>query len=120
VNIINSLFKFDCLPAFADHITFQLCKSFVGVFLKPTHKGFGNEFIWCVFMDELIRNVKNCKRTGQNLNAKEVSDLFGIGQHRLREIVREDYGNKYHLMSGRTIKIKRKQFGEFIDNVEQI
>ena len=28
------------------------------------------------------------------LNIKEASDLFGIGQHRLREIVREDYGNK--------------------------
>ena len=27
VNIINSLFKFDCLPAFSDHITFQLCKT---------------------------------------------------------------------------------------------
>lgn len=54
------------------------------------------------------------------LNIKEASDLFGIGQHRLREIVREDYGNKYHLMLGRTIKIKRKQFEEFIDNVEQI
>ena len=27
------------------------------------------------------------------LNIKEASDLFGIGQHRLREIVREDYGN---------------------------
>ena len=48
VNIINSLFKFDCLPVFADHITFQLCKSFVGVFLKPTHKGFWNKFIWYV------------------------------------------------------------------------
>lgn len=54
------------------------------------------------------------------LNIKETSDLFGIGQHRLREIVREDYANKYHLMLGRTIKIKRKQFEEFIDNVEQI
>lgn len=54
------------------------------------------------------------------LNIKEASDLFGIGQHRLRAIVREDYGNKYHLMLGRTIKIKRKQFEEFIDNVEQI
>lgn len=54
------------------------------------------------------------------LNIKEASDLFGIGQHRLREIVREDYGNKYHLMLGRTIKIKRKQFEEFINNVEQI
>lgn len=54
------------------------------------------------------------------LNIKEASDLFGIGQHRLREIVKEDYGNKYHLMLGRTIKIKRKQFEEFIDQVEQI
>ena len=54
------------------------------------------------------------------LSVQEASDLFGIGQHRLREIVREDYGNKYHLMLGRTIKIKRKRFEEFIDNVEQI
>ena len=54
------------------------------------------------------------------LNIKEASDLFGIGQHRLREIVREDYGNKYHLMLGRTIKIKRKQFEEFMNQVEQI
>lgn len=54
------------------------------------------------------------------LNIKEASDLFGIGQHRLREIMREDYGNKYHLMLGRTLKIKRKQFEEFIDQAEQI
>lgn len=54
------------------------------------------------------------------LNIKEASDLFGIGQHRLREIVSEDYSSKYHLMLGRTIKIKRKQFEEFIEQVEQI
>lgn len=54
------------------------------------------------------------------LTIKEASDLFGIGQHRLREIVKEDYESKYHLMLGRTIKIKRKQFEEFIDQVEQI
>lgn len=54
------------------------------------------------------------------LNIKEASDLFGIGQHRLREIIHEDYGSKYHLMLGRTIKIKRKQFEEFLENVEQI
>ena len=51
---------------------------------------------------------------------KEASDLFGIGQHRLREIVREDYDNKYHLMLGRSIKIKRKQFEDFINSVESI
>lgn len=54
------------------------------------------------------------------LNIKEASDLFGIGQYRLREIVQEDYGNQYHLMLGRTIKIKRKQFEEFLEKVEQI
>lgn len=54
------------------------------------------------------------------LNIKEASDLFGIGQHRLREIVHDDYENKYHLMLGRTIKIKRKPFEEFIEQVEQI
>ena len=54
------------------------------------------------------------------LNIKEASDLFGIGQHRLREIVKDDYENKYHLMLGSTIKIKRKQFEEFIEQVEQI
>ena len=44
------------------------------------------------------------------LNIKEASDFFGIGQHRLREIVKDDFGCKYHLMLGRTIKVKRKQF----------
>jgi len=54
------------------------------------------------------------------LNIKEASDLFGIGQHRLRDIVRDDFNNKFHLMVGRTIKIKRKPFEEFIEQVEQI
>lgn len=54
------------------------------------------------------------------LNIKEASEVFGIGQHRLREIVSEDYGSKYHLMLGRTIKIKRKQFEEYIEQVEQL
>ena len=54
------------------------------------------------------------------LNIKEASDFFGIGQHRLREMVHDDYENRYHLMLGRTIKIKRKQFEEYIGQVEQI
>lgn len=54
------------------------------------------------------------------LNIKEASEVFGIGQHRLREIVSEDYGSKYHLMLGRTIKIKRKQFEEYIEQSEQL
>ena len=54
------------------------------------------------------------------LSIKEASSLFGIGQHRLREIVSGDYECKYHLMLGRTIKIKRENFEEFLNKVEQI
>lgn len=54
------------------------------------------------------------------LSIKETSDLFGIGQHRLRDIIREDYDCKYHLMVGRVIKIKRQSFEDFISKVEQI
>lgn len=54
------------------------------------------------------------------LSIKEASELFGIGQHRLREIVSEDYECKYHLMIGRVIKIKRKNFEDFLNKVEQI
>ena len=54
------------------------------------------------------------------LSIKEASELFGIGQHRLREIISEDYEYKYHLMLGRTIKIKRENFEEFLNKVEQL
>ena len=54
------------------------------------------------------------------LSIKEASSLFGIGQHRLREIISEDYECKYHLMLGRTIKIKRENFEEFFNKVKQI
>ena len=54
------------------------------------------------------------------LSIKEAAALFGIGQHRLREIVREDYDCRYHLMIGRSIRIKRQSFEKFIDEVEQI
>lgn len=54
------------------------------------------------------------------LTVEEASDYFGIGKNRLRELMRDDYGSKYHLMLGRTIKIKRKPFEEFIEQVEQI
>ena len=44
------------------------------------------------------------------LSIKEASDLFGIGQQRLLDIVRDDYECKYHLTIGRVIKIKRPSF----------
>ena len=54
------------------------------------------------------------------LSIEEASRLFGIGQHRLRQIVREDYGYRYHLMLGRVIKIKRKPFEEYLYKTQQI
>lgn len=78
---------------------------------------FENFFDWSVIYIDTITNDLGNKIL---LNIKEASDLFGIGQHRLREIVKEDYESRYHLMLGRTIKIKRKQFEEFINQVEQI
>lgn len=54
------------------------------------------------------------------LSISETSKLFGIGQHRLREIVKEDYNCLYHLTLGRAIKIKRKPFEEYINKTEQI
>ena len=53
------------------------------------------------------------------LSIKEASELFGIGEHRLREIVRDDYACQYHLMIGRVIRIKRHAFEEFINQVER-
>ena len=54
------------------------------------------------------------------LSVKEASALFGIGQHRIRDIIRDDYECRYHLMIGRVIRIKKKPFEDFINNVEQI
>lgn len=54
------------------------------------------------------------------LSISEASDVFGIGQHRLRKIISDDYNCKYHLTVGRVIKIKRKPFEEYINNVQQV
>ncbi|WP_416862025.1 excisionase [Laedolimicola ammoniilytica] len=35
-------------------------------------------------------------------------------------MLREDYDCRYHLMIGRSIRIKRQPFEKFIDKVEQI
>lgn len=54
------------------------------------------------------------------LSIAEAAHLFGIGQNRLREIVRDDYDCIYHLTVGRVIKIKRKPFEDYITKVQQI
>lgn len=54
------------------------------------------------------------------LSIKEASKRYGIGQHRLRQIVSEDYECQYHLMLGRAIKIKSKQFEEYLAMVKEL
>lgn len=54
------------------------------------------------------------------LSISEASEIFGIGQHRLRRIIYDDYNYKYHLTVGRVIKIKKKPFEEYINNVQQV
>lgn len=51
------------------------------------------------------------------LSVTEASKIFGIGQHRIREILKEDYEFRYHLMVGRVIRGKRKAFEEYINRV---
>lgn len=54
------------------------------------------------------------------LSIAEASRLFGIGQHRLREIIRDDYDCEYHLTIGRVIKVKRKPFEKYVNKAQQI
>ena len=54
------------------------------------------------------------------ISIKEASKRYGIGEHRLRQILSEDYECKYHLMIGRVIKIKTKQFEEYLDVVKEL
>jgi len=54
------------------------------------------------------------------LSIKEASLKYGIGQHRLRQIVLEDYEYRYHMKIGRVVKIKSKQFEEYLSVVKEL
>lgn len=54
------------------------------------------------------------------ISVKEASDMFGIGEHRIRQIVSEDYECQYHLMLGRVIRIKKDAFINFINQAEML
>ena len=71
-------------------------------------------FLYYIGMEVMIMQDKYL------LSVSEASKLYGIGQHRMREIIREDYNCQYHLMIGRVIKIKKQPFEIFLNNAEQI
>ena len=54
------------------------------------------------------------------ISVKEASEIYGIGQHRLRQILSDDYHCKYHLTIGRVIKIKRKPFEQYLTDVQEL
>ena len=54
------------------------------------------------------------------LSIKEASDRYGIGSHRLRAIMKEDYECRYHLMIGRVIKIKKENFDKYVSEAEEL
>lgn len=54
------------------------------------------------------------------LTVKEAAAYFGIGEHKLREMLDSDMARKYSAWNGRRQLIKRKQFEEFLDNCDRI
>ena len=54
------------------------------------------------------------------LTVKEAAVYFGIGEHKLRNIVDTNRKENFILRNGRNIKIKRKAFERYIDGLSDI
>ncbi len=54
------------------------------------------------------------------LTIYEAAEYFGIGEHRLRAIVRENRHADFILWIGVKAEIKRKLFEEFLDNTNAL
>lgn len=54
------------------------------------------------------------------LTIKEASAFFGIGEKKIRQIVRENQSANFVLMNGTKCMIKRKQFENLLDRVDAI
>lgn len=54
------------------------------------------------------------------LTIKEASALFGIGEKKLRQVVRENPSADYVLMNGTKYLIKRKQFEGLLKRADAI
>ncbi len=54
------------------------------------------------------------------LTVKEASALFGIGEKKIRQVVRENQSAGFVLMNGTKYMIKRKQFESLLDRVDAI
>ena len=54
------------------------------------------------------------------LTVKEASALFGIGEKKIRQVVRENQSADFVLMNGTKYMIKRKQFESLLDSTDAI
>ena len=51
---------------------------------------------------------------------KEAAKYFGIGENKIRAIVKNNRNAKYVLWDGTQVRIKRKLFEQFVDNADFI
>ena len=54
------------------------------------------------------------------LTIEEASKYFRIGENKLRRLAEENIGEKWVIMNGNRIQIKRKQFEKIIDTLDTI
>lgn len=54
------------------------------------------------------------------LTIYEAAEYFGIGEHRLRELVRENRQADFVLWIGAKVEIKRKLFEKFLDETNAL
>ena len=54
------------------------------------------------------------------LTIYEAAECFGIGEHRLRELVRQDRHAEYVLWIGVKVEIKRKLFEDYLNQTNAL
>lgn len=54
------------------------------------------------------------------LTLGEAALYFGIGENKIREIIKMDHANDFVLMIGNRVKIKRKAFETYLDDVTSV
>lgn len=55
-----------------------------------------------------------------SLSVEEASQLFGVGENKIRQIVADNPNAEFYFEIGNRIKIKRTKFEEYLDKVTSI
>lgn len=54
------------------------------------------------------------------LTVREAASYFGIGEHKLRELLDADVTRKYSVWNGKRQLVKRRRLEEYLDDCERI